>query len=75
MDFLRSIEKYSIILAALLFVAFGMILFGDVAGELRRYFMITGRWDDVIYITVFVLLIGYILRKLLIWEVKLQKKF
>ncbi len=88
MGLLRFIEKYSIIIFTLLIVAFAMFLFGDFAGSFRSYVILLseGQWmnplwwlfgggQDALLLTIFVLLIGYLLRKLLIWEVRAQSKF
>jgi amino acid transporter len=55
-------------LIGFLLVAYGMVFFGAYLGEFRDYYFRAGQWDKALVLAVIVLGIGYVLRKLLLWE-------
>ncbi len=55
-------------LIGFLFVAYGMIYFGEYLGDFRDYYFKTGDYGKVLALVAITLGIGYVLRKLLIWE-------
>ncbi len=88
MGFLRFVEKYSIILFMTLLIGLALFFFGDFAGGMRSYWMLLsrGQWwnplwwlfgdgQNAFLLTIFVFLIGYILKKLLYWEIRIQNRF
>ena len=60
--------RIALFLIGFALVAYGMVFFGHYLGEFRDYFFKTGEWDKVIGLTIITLGLGYVLRKLLIWE-------
>jgi len=55
-------------LIGFLFVAYGMIFFGEYLGEFRDFFFRSGDYGKALALVGITLGIGYVLRKLLIWE-------
>lgn len=58
-------ERAGIFLAALAIVAFATIALAQWSDPFKDFFLKTGRWEEFIVLTIFVLGLGYILRWLL----------
>jgi hypothetical protein len=64
--------KALVFLIAFGLVVYAIIVFGDYMSRFRKLFLVTGKWEWVAYITIFLLALGWILRYLLRWEFRLQ---
>ncbi|MEW6295101.1 MAG: hypothetical protein AB1467_02260 [Candidatus Diapherotrites archaeon] len=62
--------KLLFFLMAFFLVVYASVAFGNYLGEFRDYFFRAGNYWQAALILIFVLGIGYILRKLLVWETR-----
>ena len=62
--------KLLIFFTAFLLVVYGIVFIGNYLGEFRDYFFRSGNYEKAAMLLIFILCIGYILRKLLMWETR-----
>lgn len=70
-EMLGLLEKLFILLLGLGIVVYVILAFNIWADPLKSFFTLTGNIENFIYISVFLFVLTYVLRKLLLWEVHL----
>jgi hypothetical protein len=71
---LLAIERLALFLLALFVVIFFTLALYDWADQFKLYFLRTENIEFYIYLTVFVFILSYVLRKLLLWQAKALRK-
>lgn len=71
---LHSIERISFLLLAFLIVVFFTLALYDWADKWKLYFLRTENIEFFIYIAVFVFILAYVLKRLLLWQAKELRK-
>ncbi|MBI5553190.1 MAG: hypothetical protein HY917_00435 [Candidatus Diapherotrites archaeon] len=60
--------KLALALASFAFVVYIIFLFYQWSGPLKDYFFKASHWEDLLVITTLVFAVGWVLKKLLKWE-------
>ncbi len=60
--------RAALFLLGFVLVAYGMVFFGQHLGSFRDYFLRSGKWPEAIALVIISFAIGYVLKKLLLWE-------
>ncbi|MBI5884588.1 hypothetical protein HZB89_00650 [archaeon] len=71
---LKSVERIALFLLAFLVVVFFTLSAYDWADEWKLYFLRTENIEFYVYVAVFVFILSYVLRKLLVWQAREIRK-
>lgn len=73
MGLVRVVEKWSLLLIGLVVVIVAYISFNIFADEFKEYYLRMGDWVSYILIFIFIIFIFWILKWLLMWEIRIQE--
>jgi len=68
------LERWLLFTAAFAIVAYLALGLSQWSGSFNRYFLLTENWGSLVFVFLFVLVINFLLRKLLVWQFRESAK-